>query len=71
MTPSDRRAGAYGLFDAVFGVAWFLGSALMGLLYGYAPFALVVFSVAAQVVAVVLLGVAAQRSDGRLRQPRK
>jgi MFS family permease len=62
MTPSDRRAGAYGLFDAVFGVAWFLGSALMGLLYGYAPLALVVFSVAAQVVAVGLLGVAAQRA---------
>ncbi len=62
MTPSDRRAGAYGLFDAVFGVAWFLGSALMGLLYGYAPFALVVFSVTAQVVAVGLLGVAAQRA---------
>lgn len=59
MTPRDRRAGAYGLFDAVFGVAWFLGSALMGALYGVAPMALVVFSVAAQVIAVVLLGTAA------------
>jgi MFS family permease len=58
MTARDRRAGAYGLFDAVFGVAWFLGSALMGALYGVAPMALVVFSVVAQVIAVMLLGAA-------------
>jgi MFS family permease len=60
MTPPERRAGAYGLFDATFGVAWFLGSALMGLLYTRAPMALVEFSVVTQVVAVVLLGVVAR-----------
>jgi MFS family permease len=61
MTPPDRRAGAYGLFDAAFGVAWFAGSALMGALYGRAPVDLVIFSVAAQVIAVVLLAIAARK----------
>ena len=60
MTPPERRAGAYGLFDAWFGTAWFAGSAIMGLLYGRAPIDLVVFSVIAQLVAVVLLGIAAR-----------
>jgi MFS family permease len=61
MTPPERRAGAYGVFDATFGVAWFLGSALMGALYGRAPIALVAFSVAAQAGAVLLLVAAARR----------
>ena len=60
MTPPERRAGAYGLFDATFGLAWFAGSALMGVLYGRAPLELVGFSVVTQLVAVVLLGVAAR-----------
>ena len=28
-----KRATAFGLFDTGFGVAWFVGSALMGVLY--------------------------------------
>jgi MFS family permease len=60
MTPSERRAGAYGFFDATFGLAWFAGSALMGVLYSRAPIALVAFSVTTQLVAIVLLGVAAR-----------
>lgn len=36
---ADRslRASAFGTFDGVFGVAWFLGSAVLGYLFGYAP----------------------------------
>ncbi len=48
MVPSTRRASAYGTFNAVFGVAWFAGSALMGVLYEMSVAALVVFSVAIQ-----------------------
>jgi predicted MFS family arabinose efflux permease len=50
----DHRASAYGIFDATFGIAWFLGSAAMGLLYGVTPVALVVCSVALQLVSVPL-----------------
>ena len=31
--PSDRRGTAFGLFHAIFGVAWFMGSALLGFIY--------------------------------------
>ena len=33
MTPADRRGTAYGIFNAAFGIAWFAGSALLGILY--------------------------------------
>jgi predicted MFS family arabinose efflux permease len=50
----DHRASAYGIFDATFGIAWFLGSATMGLLYGVAPGALVICSVVLQLLSVPL-----------------
>jgi MFS family permease len=54
MVPASRRAAAYGIFDTGFGVAWFIGSALMGILYDRSIGALVAFSVAAQVISVPL-----------------
>ena len=33
MVSSDRRASAYGLFTGFYGLFWFLGSALIGILY--------------------------------------
>ncbi len=33
MVPSGRRGTAFGLFNGIFGVSWFLGSALIGYLY--------------------------------------
>ena len=40
MVSADRRATAYGIFNAGFGVFWFLGSALMGVLYDMSIFSL-------------------------------
>lgn len=34
LTPLTRRATAYGIFNTAYGLAWFLGSSLIGLLYG-------------------------------------
>jgi MFS family permease len=34
LVPSEKRGLAYGLFNGLYGVAWFLGSALLGVLYG-------------------------------------
>lgn len=51
----DRRANAFGVFNALYGVAWFLGSSTMGALYGYSIGALVLFSVVAELAAVVVL----------------
>lgn len=55
MVPSERRASAYGLFTAGYGVFWFLGSALMGVLYGLSLPALILFSVVAQLTAIPVL----------------
>jgi MFS family permease len=55
MVPPDRRGTAYGFFNAGFGLFWFLGSATMGLLYDASLTALIVFSVVAQLLAVLLL----------------
>ncbi|NOZ76524.1 MAG: MFS transporter [Euryarchaeota archaeon] len=52
MVPADRRGTAYGIFNAGYGLAWFVGSALMGALYGVSLTYLVVFSVAAQLASV-------------------
>ncbi|OJU82816.1 MAG: MFS transporter [Solirubrobacterales bacterium 70-9] len=55
MVPAHRRGSAYGLFTGVYGVAWFVGSAVIGLLYGVSIGSLVAFSVAAELAAVPLL----------------
>jgi predicted MFS family arabinose efflux permease len=50
--PQDKRSTAYGVFDTVFGIAWFAGSAAMGLLYDKSIPALVIFSLALQLAAL-------------------
>jgi len=52
LVPADRRGRAYGIFYAVFGVCWFAGSALMGVLYDRSLVALALFSVCAQLAAI-------------------
>lgn len=55
MVPPDRRATGYGVFNAGFGLAWFAGSSLMGLLYDVSLPALMAFSVAGQLLALPVL----------------
>lgn len=55
LVPADRRASAYGLFNAAFGVAWFVGSVLIGVLYDSSRVALIGFSVAVQLLALPFL----------------
>ncbi len=52
MVPLERRGSAYGIFNIGYGVFWFLGSALMGVLYDRSLPALIAFSVAMQLAAV-------------------
>ena len=54
LTPKERRASAFGVFNMGYGIFWFAGSALIGLLYGRSVMAVVIFSVAAQLVSVPL-----------------
>jgi MFS family permease len=55
MVPEQARARAYGVFTAIYGVAWFAGSALMGALYDRSLISLIVVSVAAQAAALIPL----------------
>lgn len=50
----NKRGGAFGAFNGVYGVAWFLGSAVMGLLYDHSLTALVAFGIVSQLAAAVL-----------------
>jgi hypothetical protein len=59
--PAERRGTGYGMFHMAFGVFWFVGSALMGLLYDHSLLALVVFSVVVQLLAVPLFWIAKQQ----------
>jgi MFS family permease len=54
MAPAHRRGSAYGIFNAGYGVAWFAGSALMGLLYDRSVRYVILFSVVTQLAAVPL-----------------
>jgi MFS family permease len=56
--PAEKRSTAFGLFDTGYGIAWFLGSAAMGLLYEKSILALVLFSVVLQLAALPLLFIA-------------
>ena len=51
----EKRATAYGIFYSVFGVAWFLGSTLIGAVYGYSILAIVIISLVMELLAVVFM----------------
>jgi len=62
MVPIQRRASAYGLFTAGYGIFWFLGSALIGILYGVSLPALIAFSLVAELAAIPLFVVVSRNS---------
>lgn len=54
LVPAARRGAAYGIFNSVYGVLWFAGSSIIGILYGRSLVAAVSFAVIAQLTAVPL-----------------
>ena len=54
----DRRSTAFGVFDTGFGIAFFLGSATMGILYAKSLLALIMFSVVLQIAALPVFVIA-------------
>lgn len=61
MVPMNKRSSAYGVFNTGFGIFWFLGSFLMGVLYDISIPALVIFSMGIQLLAVPVLWVVMKR----------
>jgi MFS family permease len=66
MVSPDRRASAYGLFTAGYGIFWFIGSAIMGVLYDHSVTGTIVFCVATQLAAVPIFFVV-RRQYARLK----
>ena len=56
IVPSSMRSTGFGIFETGFGIAWFLGSWLLGALYDTNPGWLVVVSVSVQILAIVFYG---------------
>jgi predicted MFS family arabinose efflux permease len=54
LIPSNKRSTAFGLFDTGFGIAWFAGSWLMGILYSKSISAVIIFSVVLQLASLPL-----------------
>lgn len=55
MIPPRRRGSAYGIFNTAYGVFWFLGSAVMGVLYDISIAYIIFFSVTLEVLSIPLL----------------
>jgi predicted MFS family arabinose efflux permease len=55
LVPTNRLGFAFGVFNTGYGLFWFVGSALMGVMYDYSVHTLVFFSVASQIVSVPIL----------------
>lgn len=64
----NNRGTAFGAFNGVYGVMWFLGSAVMGLLYNYSLVALVTFGLAAQLAAALMFFSLRRRMAGEASQ---
>lgn len=69
MVPKTARATGYGIFECSFGVFWFLGSWLMGLLYDANITVMVAVSVAAQLAAIPCYLLSARLSKKSVTPP--
>jgi predicted MFS family arabinose efflux permease len=69
MVAPEQRAEAYGLFTAGYGLAWFVGSVIIGWLYEVSLSALVTFCLLAQIAALPLIEWAARRPTNAQTRP--
>jgi predicted MFS family arabinose efflux permease len=57
----QKRSTAFGLFDTGYGIAWFIGSTIMGLLYGRSVMAVALFSMILQLAAIPVIFIASRQ----------
>ncbi|MGH8128575.1 MAG: MFS transporter [Gammaproteobacteria bacterium] len=55
VVPADRHGEAFGLLDTVIGASWFIGSIVLGALYGLTPSALVIGTLVFEALALFWL----------------
>ncbi len=61
IVPHSMRSTGFGIFETGFGIAWFLGSWLLGVLYDRSPLWLVGVSAAVQALAIVFYALSVHR----------
>jgi len=65
MARAEKRATAYGIFTAGYGICWFIGSAIIGVLYDFSLSGAVAFCLLTQLAAtLIFVRVARQASQG-------
>ncbi len=55
LVPKESRGRAYGIFNALFGICWFLGSLLIGWLYQVNLVALVIVTITFELLSIITL----------------
>jgi MFS family permease len=63
LLPERRRSFAFGLFYAVYGIGWLIGSSIIGVLYQQSLAAMIIFVVAAQLASMPLFIVASHQTN--------
>lgn len=64
MVPKTNRATGYGIFECAFGVCWFFGSWILGILYDANLSAMIALSVVAQLAAIPFYLLAGREMNG-------
>ena len=62
LIPTYKRGTAFGVFNAGFGIFWFLGSVALGYLYDFSIPWLVIFSMGMQAIAVIIFWIVLYKS---------
>jgi hypothetical protein len=65
LAPASQRGTAYGIFNAAYGLDWFAGSSLLGVLYDWSAPALAAVSVLLQGAALAILWRVLRSPPGR------
>lgn len=69
LIPPGKRAMAYGIFNAGYGLAWFLGSTAMGILYGAGKPYLLGFAIAMEVASLPFMVLVHKNAPARVDAP--
>jgi len=54
LVPMERRAFAYGIFNTIYGTAWFVSGAALGLLYDFSGILLIIYVVVIEIAALLV-----------------
>ena len=54
MSTIENRSKCFGIFEGVFGLAWFIGSAVLGLIYEYNNLFFIILPIVLQSISIIL-----------------